>query len=225
MGHLVAVGNLKGGTGKSTIAVNLACGLAEAGHKVLLVDADAQGTATDWHEQGRLPVPLMTLPLGAQGDAEPWVGHVLAQKPAYDQIVVDLPPQVGSGIASALLLADLFLIPVTPSGIDLRATGRALDLLQRARAVRRSMKPACLLVPSRVDRRTSPGRQIQAELERFGLKIAPAIQQRASYVGSFNTGRWIGEHAPGSPALAEIRALRKRVLEILDEATLRSYAA
>ena len=59
-------------------------------------------------------------------------------------MVVDLPPQVGSGIASALLIADLFAIPVTPSGVDLRATGKALDLLRRARAVRGSPSPpAC----------------------------------------------------------------------------------
>ena len=49
MGSLIAVGNLKGGTGKSTIAVNLACALADGGGSVVLVDADAQGTAVDWH--------------------------------------------------------------------------------------------------------------------------------------------------------------------------------
>ena len=159
MGNLIAVGNLKGGTGKSTIAVNLACALAEGGASVILVDADGQGTAIDWHAGNRLPVPVEALPLGGERDAQKWVARVLRLKATVEHVVVDLPPQVGSGIASALLIADLFVVPVSPSGVDLRATGKALDLLRRARAVRGAAKPACMLVPSRVDRRTAVGRQ------------------------------------------------------------------
>jgi chromosome partitioning protein len=70
MGNLIAVGNLKGGTGKSTIAVNLACALAADGATVVLVDADAQGTVTDWHAGERLPVPVEALPLGGERDAQ-----------------------------------------------------------------------------------------------------------------------------------------------------------
>ncbi len=216
MGHLIAVGNLKGGTGKSTIAVNLACALAEgAAHHVVLVDADGQGTATDWHAGHRLPLAVESLPLGSERDAQRWVARVLALKAGADRVVVDLPPQVGSGIASALLIADLFVIPVTPSGVDLRATGKALDLLRRARAVRGADKPACMLVPSRVDRRTAIGRRIHATLERFGLKVGPAIRQRSAQVEAFDAGAWIGAHAPGSPAHQEIRVLKDRIEEVL----------
>ena len=218
MGSLIAVGNLKGGTGKSTIAVNLACALAAGeGHHVVLVDADGQGTATDWHAGHRLPVPVESLPLGSERDAQRWVARVLTLKASVDRIVVDLPPQVGSGIASALLIADLFVIPVTPSGVDLRATGKALDLLRRARAVRGANKPACMLVPSRVDRRTAIGRRIHGTLERFGLKVGPAIRQRSSHVEAFDAGAWIGTQAPGSPAHQEIRVLKDRVEELLQE--------
>ena len=131
--------------------------------------------------------------------------------------MVDLPPQIGSGIASALLIADLFAIPVTPSGVDLRATGKALDLLRRARAVRNSSRPACMLVPSRVDRRTAVGRRIYMTLERFGLRVGPAIRQRSAHIEAFDAGAWIGAHAPASPAYREIRVLRDRILELLDE--------
>jgi chromosome partitioning protein len=218
MGNLIAVGNLKGGTGKSTIAVNLACALAADGASVVLVDADAQGTVTDWHAGTRLPVPVEALPLGGERDAQRWVARVIRLKAGADHVVVDLPPQVGSGIASALLIADLFMIPVTPSGVDLRATGKALDLLRRARAVRGgATKPACMLVPSRVDRRTAIGRRIHATLERFGLKVGPAIRQRSAHIEAFEAGAWIGVHAAGSPAHREIRVLKDRVLELLAE--------
>jgi chromosome partitioning protein len=217
MGKLIAVGNLKGGTGKSTIAVNLACALGDASHRVILVDGDGQGTVTDWHAGGRLPVPVETLPLGGERDAQRWVARVLTLKTNADYVVIDLPPQVGSGLASALLIADLFVIPVTPSGVDLRATGKALDLLRRARAVRGAVKPGCMLVPSRVDRRTAVGRRIYLTLERFGLRVGPAVRQRSAHVDAFDAGAWIGAHAPGSPAHREIRVLKDRILELLDE--------
>ena len=217
MGDVIAIGNLKGGTGKSTIAVNLACALAEGGDTVVLVDADAQATTTDWHAGGRLPVPVESLPLGSERDAQRWVARVLSLKAGADHVVVDLPPQIGSGIASALLIADLFAIPVTPSGVDLRATGKALDLLRRARAVRGSSRPACMLVPSRVDRRTAVGRRIYMTLERFGLRVGPPIRQRSAHIEAFEHGAWIGAHSPTSPAYRDVRVLKDRVLEVLAE--------
>ena len=157
------------------------------------------------------------LPLGSPRDAQRWVARVLALKAGADYVVVDLPPQVGSGIASALLLADVLLVPVSPSGLDLRATGRALDLLRRARAVRHSAKPAAMLVPSRVDRRTVIGRHAHGTLARFGLQVGPQICQRSSHVRAFAAGTWVGAFAPGSPAHREIRVLKDRVEELLEE--------
>jgi chromosome partitioning protein len=218
MGKLIAVGNLKGGTGKSTIAVNLACALCDADRTVALVDADPQGTVTDWQNGGGLPALVETLPLGSQREAQRWVARVLALKAGADYVVVDLPPQVGSGIASALLLADLMLVPVSPSGADLRATGRALDLLRRARAVRGGARPAAMLVPSRVDRRTVIGQQAHRTLARFGLQVGPQICQRSAHVGAFAAGAWVGAFAPGSPAHREVRVLRDRVEEALAQA-------
>lgn len=215
MGQLVAVGNLKGGTGKSTIAVNLVSAMAAGGRRVVLVDADAQGTATDWHAGHRLPAAVETLPLTDGRDAHAWVARALQLKIGAERVVVDLPPQVGPGIASALLIADLLVVPVTPSGVDLRATGKVLDLLRRARAVRGGLKPLCLLVPSRVDRRTSTGRKIHATLEAFGLKVGPALRQRSAQIEAFNAGAWIGDYAPGSPGHRELRVLRDRVEELL----------
>ena len=67
MGKIIAVGNLKGGTGKSTIAVNLACRLAETERSVLLIDADPQGTAAAWLRNGPPPgLSLVSLPVWAR---------------------------------------------------------------------------------------------------------------------------------------------------------------
>jgi chromosome partitioning protein len=74
-----------------------------------------------------------------------------------------------------------------------------------------------MLVPSRVDRRTAVGRRIYMTLERFGLRVGPAIRQRSAHIEAFENGAWIGAHAPTSPAYREIRVLKDRILELLGE--------
>ena len=106
-----------------------------------------------------------------------------------------------------LSLADLILVPVSPSGLDLRAAERTLALLRQARKVRRDGKPAALLVPSRVDRRTAAGREIEAVLHDMGEPVAPAIIQRAAHVDAFSAGQWIGAYAPRSAGHVEIQSL------------------
>lgn len=72
-----------------------------------------------------------------------------------------------------------------------------------------------MLVPSRVDRRTAVGRRIFMTLERFGLRVGPAIRQRSAHIEAFENGAWIGAHAPTSPAYQEVRVLKDRILELL----------
>jgi hypothetical protein len=61
------------------------------------------------------------------------------------------------------------------------------------------------------------GRRAHGTLARFGLKVGPEIRQRSAHVGAFGAGTWVGEFAPGSAAHREIRVLRDRVEELLDE--------
>src|SRR5258708_8303997 len=80
---VVAVVNLKGGCGKSTIAVNLACELASGGDSVLLLDNDAQGTASHWLSHGRLPVRGEFMPLETDEDGEHLVRAVAPRSAQY----------------------------------------------------------------------------------------------------------------------------------------------
>lgn len=202
--RIVACGNLKGGVGKSTLAVNLACELA-ATRTVHLLDADAQATAAEWMAGGHLPIRGEALPLDDERKVAAWIKRV--QAAGADLVLIDLPPHTGAATAAALIVADLFLVPVAPSGLDLRAAAKALELLHEARRARGDGRPRALLVPSRVDRRTGAGREIEAALHEMGEPVGPAIGYRAAFVDSATALDWIGAFAPRSVAHQEIQAL------------------
>ena len=208
LGSIIAVANLKGGVGKSTIAVNLACELA-VNQAVVIVDADAQETATAWASHGKLDVAVEPMPLDPGPDAASWVEGVLNIE--ADHIVIDCPPHVGPATYAAVGIADIVLVPVTPSGADLVAASPALDLLEEVKQARRDGGPLSMLVPTKVDRRTAAGREIEAALARFDQPVAPSIGQRTAFVDCFGAGVWIGRLAPRSPAREEIHALTNAV--------------
>src|ERR1017187_40483 len=133
---VIAVINLKGGCGKSTIAVNLACELAGNADSVLLLDNDSQGTASEWLSHGRLPVQGEFMPLENDEDGERLVRAMAVRNERY--VVLDAPAHVGAAAQAAGKIADLVLVPVTASGVDLSATRTVVDLIRRARVLRRN---------------------------------------------------------------------------------------
>ena len=206
--RIIAVGNLKGGVGKSTIAVNLACELAAGGSTVLVIDADEQGTASEWIGVGEMPIGCKALPLDeAAGDAAAAAWIAAVKTADADVLVIDLPPQIGTATAAALVLADVVLVPVSPSGLDLRATVKVMELLRQARSARGDGRPRCLLVPSKVDRRTAAGREVEAALHEMGEPVAPALGLRSAHVDAATASSWVGAYAPRSVAHQEIQSL------------------
>lgn len=206
---IVALLNQKGGVGKTTLALHLAGQWAAKGKRVLVVDADPQGSALDWSEQ-RAREGLARL-FGVIGLARDLLHRELPETAAgYDRIVIDGPPRVAGIARSALIAADLVLIPATPSPMDGWASAEMLRLLAEARVYRPAL-PARLLL-NRCATRTVIARETAGALaEHDPPALATHVGQRVVFADAARSGQLAQEVAPGGLAAAEIAALAAEI--------------
>lgn len=216
--RIVAVCNFKGGSGKSTLAVNLACMIhAATGAPTVIVDADRQGSARRWGIKGKLPVKVAPRVLQEAKPEERypgilWISQIKGLAESHSFVVIDLPPGLQFSMAAVTTIADLIIIPVNPSGIDFHSTATFINLIKKSREMRRSDRPGCVIVPNRLDRRTTIANKLSA-YEQFGEPIAPPIGMRTAFSYSFDHGQWVGDFAPGSVAHKEIDRLYRHLVD------------
>lgn len=127
----ITVGNLKGGTAKTTSAVFLALALGRSG-RTLLVDADPQGSALDWSENTEdWPEDVTVIPWATR-DLAKRVGQVAGD---YDHIVIDTGPEHDVILRQALMATDHLIVPVAPSPMELRRLSDTFNLAAEVDAV------------------------------------------------------------------------------------------
>lgn len=212
MSKIISVCNLKGGAGKSTVAVNFACGLHEhTGETCVLIDADRQGTSKAWGAGGTLPIPVLTLTLdeARAEDRFPgmiWISSVKALADENAFIVIDLPAGLQYSLAAVTTVSDLILVPVNPSGLDFHSTRQFIDLIRKSRDLRGTGKPDCIIVPNRIDARTGIARDL-TPYEDFGERISDPIHMRKAFSSCFEAGAWVGGLESGSKSHQEIGRL------------------
>ena len=202
---IVALLNQKGGVGKTTIALHLAGRWAELGRRVLVVDADPQASALDWSEQrGREGLARAFSVVGLPRDMLHRELPDVAR--GFDQVIIDGPPRVTGIARSALLAADLVLIPVSPSPLDGWASAEMLRLLDEARVFRPEIRARMLM--NRVAARTVIGRETGEELaDHDPPALAARIGQRVAFADTARSGRLVHEVPAGAVAAREIAAV------------------
>jgi chromosome partitioning protein len=213
-GLIIGVVGKKGGSGKTTVAVNLAGALAERFAEVLVIDADPQGTALTWRAaagNAGFPAQVIGLPRPVIHQEAP----KFARK--YDAVVIDSPSgyQDEQIQRSAMLASSLVVIPVQPSAVDIWSARDTAALVVQAKLHNPGLK-ARLLV-SRAQPRTRLSQEAWEALEGLALPVfRSAVSQRVGLAEAPLYGKLILHYA-NNPAAAEFRSLAREILEVMDD--------
>lgn len=206
--HVTAVINQKGGAGKTTLAMNLAAGLARRAETVV-IDLDPQGSSRQWASLGSAPFPATVKQIAGKWDA-----RTLHQNyRAYRHMVLDCPPSIDSHASlQALRACDVALIPVLPSPVDLWASLRLPQEIEEARKANSSLK--AYLVLNQLEPKSALSAAMHEALAEFGVPVLKAtIRRRAAYRGAALDGVSVYQMGSrGAPAAAEIEAIINEVI-------------
>jgi chromosome partitioning protein len=207
---ILSVLNQKGGVGKTTLSIHLATAFAQTGARVLLIDADPQGSSLDWAAI-RTVDPLFTVVGLPKASLHK---EIAALGRDYDHVVIDGPPRVYDVARSAIMASDCVLIPVQPSPYDVWAAKEIVDLLKDASSFKENLKSAFVI--NRKITNTAIGRDVAEALAAYSLPVLKAsLCQRVSFAESAAQGGTVLEADPTSLAAQEMKALATEILEFV----------
>jgi chromosome partitioning protein len=176
----IAVANLKGGCGKTTLSTNLAAVYARAGLRTVLVDADRQRCAAGWVESRADSLPLIEVSIVDRDEIE------VPKKSLY--AVIDAPAGLRrKEIEAIAAVADIVLVPVGPSSFDEAGTVRFLEALAEAKAVRKA-RTRVALVANRVRPRTAALTRLNTFLGSTGFPVVGQLSESLIYANAAATG-------------------------------------
>ena len=207
MGKIISFSNQKGGSGKTTLAANIAVLWSNSGYKVAIIDADAQKSLTYWYDArkkyyGNDDAGIDVYPYSISTIIE----DVKTIKRKYNFIIIDSPPSITYDTIQVLRSVDRVFVPVQPSPVDLLATIPFLNL------VRQERKKSTIIL-NRVLPRANLTEAMILRLRYAGGKIARSrISSKVIFAETYSVGRGVIDISINSDASKEIIKLGNEIL-------------
>lgn len=207
---VITVAQQKGGAGKTTLVAQLAAHLAGEGAKVAVLDIDPQQSLTRWHARRKEALKAASAGLDfAESSGWKLAAAVEKLKRNHDWVLIDSPPHAETEARQAVRAADLVLVPLQPSPLDLWATQPTLNLAlseqRQARVVLNRMPPRGRLVDT-----------LRAEIQRASMPAAEAtLGNRSAFAHAMTEGLGVTEWEPRGTAADEVRALAAELRKLL----------
>ncbi|HEN3639365.1 TPA: AAA family ATPase [Yersinia enterocolitica] len=206
---IISVLNQKGGVGKTTLSVNIAAQLAAEGKRVMLLDADPQGSSLDWAAAREVESCFTVVGL-PRATLHKEISKFVQD---YDHIIIDGPPRVTDLARSAIMAADVVIIPVQPSPYDVWAAQEVVSLVDEARIYKENIKSA--FVVNRKIANTAIGRDVGEALATYNTKVLEStVTQRVIFAEAAAVGKAVFEIDANGSAANEIAALVHEILEL-----------
>lgn len=208
---IIAIVSQKGGSGKTTLSVNLAAAAEASGAVALIIDTDPQATATQWGawRSDKAPEVIDSAPPRIQAKVD------AAESQGATFIVIDTPPHADSAASRAVEVADLVLIPCRPSAFDLAAIKTTISL------VRLYGKPAVVVFTAGPPHAPRMYEEVSELVRGFGIAPCPHIlPDRAVYRHASAAGASVLEFEPEGKAAAEITAIHMWAIAHVDMSTV-----
>jgi chromosome partitioning protein len=180
----ILIANPKGGSGKSTLSVNIAGFLAKRGERVAILDLDRQQSSALWLSMRDIDLPNIDKLGNKKSDEE------------YDWLVIDSPAGLhGKNLAHTLKLASKIIVPIAPSLFDLHASREFLEHLAEEKAVR---KQHCHIgiIGMRMSPRTKAAQALEHFLTTFDLPILAYLRETQVYVNAAFEGKSLFDLPP-----------------------------
>ncbi|MBT4482625.1 MAG: ParA family protein [Candidatus Latescibacteria bacterium] len=203
---IIAVVSAKGGTGKSTITLNLAGALSIYKKKVRVIDADPQGSIAQWSKIKKQTEPTIII------QSAPVVEKTIKKKSKkYDITIFDSPPTFKKRMKSIMQSSDMLIIPVTPGLADYWSTQKLVDIYLEEKEKKPNLDARLLI--NRIDRRTRLGKDFRVFLEKLSIPIfMTEIPMRIIYSEAWYAGLTVDRLQPNGNAAKDFRLLSKEVM-------------